>query len=202
MNAFCSFPPLRATTQLTTLLLVAALTLSLSTLSHSLESDRLQPIQIEAQSAELDDSKGTAVYSGNVKLVQGTMIISADKLTIYQGTEGVKKAIAEGKMATYEQQLEENKPKVVASAQQINYQTKEQIMILIKDALITQGEHRFEGDRIEYDIQRQKLSATSTASQPVKMILPAGTLNGNSDEPASSASEDTLPEQPNTEESQ
>ena len=51
-----------------------ATTLSLlSGLAHALPSDSQQPINIQADSAEMDDKRGVAIYRGDVIITQGTL---------------------------------------------------------------------------------------------------------------------------------
>lgn len=45
----------------------------LSGLAHALPSDSSQPINIQADSAELDDKRGIAIYRGDVVITQGTL---------------------------------------------------------------------------------------------------------------------------------
>ncbi|MBL4696690.1 MAG: lipopolysaccharide transport periplasmic protein LptA [Rhizobiaceae bacterium] len=71
--------------------------------------DNDQPIQIEADRLEIEDSKGTAFFKGNVNVVQGTTILKAGTLRVYyfgkndgkgngSGTQ-IKKIVAGGKIA-------------------------------------------------------------------------------------------------------
>ena len=54
---------------------------------NALPGDRDQPIHITADKALRDEVEGVTVYSGNVELVQGSMELEADKLTIYHNTD-------------------------------------------------------------------------------------------------------------------
>ena len=56
--------------------------LLISSLVFALSTDREQPIQIEADAAELDDASGITVYTGNVLVTQGTMRLWGNRLTI------------------------------------------------------------------------------------------------------------------------
>ena len=52
-------------------------------LTHALPDDRDQPIHITADKALRDEKKGVTIYSGNVQMVQGSLELEADTLTIY-----------------------------------------------------------------------------------------------------------------------
>ena len=63
----------------------------------ALSSDRSQPIDLEADSADIDDLKGISIYTGNVILTQGSMVIKSSKLTLYTNKDReLEKAIAVG----------------------------------------------------------------------------------------------------------
>ena len=64
-----------------TLLVTIILTVSLS--AQGLPEDSKQPIKIESDSAESNQSTGLTEYSGNVFIRQGSMAINADKVTLY-----------------------------------------------------------------------------------------------------------------------
>ena len=62
------------------LLLTSCITSATS--SFALPDDSQKVIDIEADSAFIDNEKGNAIYIGNVKVTQGSILISANKLTI------------------------------------------------------------------------------------------------------------------------
>ena len=70
----------------------------------ALPTDRDQPVRIQADSAELDEGKGVAVYRGNVIITQGSLKITGDAVTISQNRQKeVDVFTATGKPAQYEQ---------------------------------------------------------------------------------------------------
>ncbi len=76
---------------------------------NALPDDRDQPIHITADQALRDEKKGMTVYSGNVHMSQGSLRISADKITIFHSTEELDRVIAEGSPATLQQQPDPDK---------------------------------------------------------------------------------------------
>src|SRR5690554_7405256 len=60
----------------------------LSSLAHALPSDSQQPIHVKADSAEMDDKRGVAIYRGDVIITQGTLKITGDTVTITLNNEG------------------------------------------------------------------------------------------------------------------
>ena len=69
----------------------------------ALPTDREQPIRVQADSAELDDKQGVAVYRGGVVITQGTLKITGDTVTITQNAQGdIEIFTSVGKPAYYE----------------------------------------------------------------------------------------------------
>lgn len=172
--------------QKTAALLICAMCFSaLSPNSMGLESDKSQPITIQADYAEISEAVGTAIYQGNVQLNQGSLQIYSDRIVVFSNDKKkVEKVVATGSPASFEQQLESNKPKVVAKANDIEYQPLNSKLILSHQAELTQGDNLFEGERIEYNIKLQILNASGDidsakdGTKPktrVKMVLPPPT---------------------------
>ena len=70
------------------------------------KADREKPINIEADSAHMDDKTSTAIFEGNVVLTQGTLLIKADTLTVLQENDEFKQGIALGDSAYFRQKRE------------------------------------------------------------------------------------------------
>ncbi|MEE4383519.1 MAG: lipopolysaccharide transport periplasmic protein LptA [Pseudomonadales bacterium] len=155
-------------------LLLAALALPCGV--AALPEDREQPIEIEADRAELDDATGRAVYSGSVRLDQGTLRVTADRLEIQTDRARVTRITAEGaedgEPARYRQIPREGEQPVRASAETIVYDTTTETIELSGDARLEQAEDRFEGDRISYDLRTRKVAAEAGRSgAPVRMVI-------------------------------
>ena len=180
---------------------------------QALDIDRQQPLKIVADSAVLSDKDGTATYIGNVVLTQGSLKISADRLHIKTLQGKVETVTAIGKPANFTQQPAPDQAEVVATALTIDYQVKEQTLILRRKASIVQNENVFRGEQIVYEIQSQRLKAVGqTKDTPkgesgtgrVEMILPsaaeltpeARAKNKAASTPASSAAPEPTPAVP------
>ena len=48
----------------------------------ALATDSKQPIEIQADFAELDDKEGKTIYVGNVVVIQGSIKMTGDKLKV------------------------------------------------------------------------------------------------------------------------
>lgn len=158
--------------------------------AQALDSDRQQPIEITADQAELDESKGEAHYNGNVVLTQGSLLIRADNLTIKADEKNqVQRVTAQGKPAEFNQTPEAGKPPVVAKAKLIDYYVAEEKLVLQQDAIVVQNESTFQGSQIQYDIRNHRMQASSTGaktggSDRVKFILPPNSSGDGATAPA------------------
>lgn len=170
----------------------ALLLILLSVPSLALESDRQQPIQIEAQQAEFNPDTGIAVYTGQVLMVQGSLRIVADQVTIYQNAKKeVEKVVATAKdsQVHMQQQPKPEEPLVHAYAHTIEYRSVEQEMLLQQNARLENGQDQFTGNQIRYHLQTRHIKAwggdnsntNKTDTPQVKIILYPKTDNAAQD---------------------
>lgn len=128
----------------------------------ALPSDREEPINIEADHAQLDDREGVTQYKGDAILTQGTLRIEGDIITFYYDeNKQLTKAVAQGKLATYKQVHKPGETPVRAKAVQMEYYADRQKIYLIGEGHIWQNGDEFTGNYIEYDIARNVVSANS-----------------------------------------
>jgi lipopolysaccharide export system protein LptA len=127
------------------------------------ESDRNQPIELNADRAEMNNATGVGVYTGNVVLTQGTMRITADRMTVHTTPEGqIARAVAEGKQATFRQLPEGQSEYVHARAPRMEYRLQPGTRVdLTGGATLTQGKNEFSGQTIHYDVDADIVTAQS-----------------------------------------
>lgn len=142
----------------------------LSNIALALNTDRHQPLTIEADSAILDNLKGYTVYTGNVIINQGSLQLFADKVTLtYNNNKQIQSLIAEsnGQMVRFKQLLD-NKEEVRAQAKKIEYFTKDEILHLKQEAQVWKAKDTISGQHIVYDAKRAQVTA---GEGRVKVIL-------------------------------
>ncbi|MGB1882316.1 MAG: lipopolysaccharide transport periplasmic protein LptA [Gammaproteobacteria bacterium] len=128
----------------------------------ALSSDYEQPIEIEADFAELDDEEGTTVYVGNVIVVQGSIRMTGDRLRVnFTEERELKDAYLEGQLATFRQTPDEGQEDVEGEAVMIEYHALENMLYLIEKAKVTQGQRLTQGHRINYDTERSIVTVRS-----------------------------------------
>lgn len=119
-----------------------------------------QPIQIEADTVELEEKTGTSSYVGNVKLYQDDMSITANQLTVFTDKQSLTKIVATGTPARFTKENSNNiEAPVIAEAENIEYNAREQVLVLSEKVLLNQGENKFTGDIIEYDLRKNIMKA-------------------------------------------
>ena len=139
-------------------LILLALT-ALPVLSWALSSDRQQPMLIEADRVELDDATGISIYRGRVKVVQGTLQLTGETMTVHNKGNEVDRVIIEGTPATYQQRPDNKDQDVHAKALRMEYYTNPETIILLKQAEVEQQGDVLRSERIEYDMVKDQVSA-------------------------------------------
>jgi lipopolysaccharide export system protein LptA len=148
------------------------------------KEDQSAPTAIESDSMTYDELKQTNVFTGNVRLVRGTLILKGDRLTLRQTPEGFQVGEAEGKPASFRQRRDgPGEPYVEGYAERIDYDGKADTVVLSKNAELRKLEgkkitNEVKGDTITY-VQRTEFftvtgdnSATKAGtSGRVKVII-------------------------------
>jgi len=141
--------------------LILLLLSSLPLHSWALSSDKDQPIDLEADSADIDDKQGVSVYRGNVVLSQGSMVLNAEILTLYHNKKRqLTKAIATGSPAKFKQRPDNKDADMHAKAKKMIYFVLEDKIHLLDDAVLWQNKDSFRGNKIIYDTKAGSVKAT------------------------------------------
>lgn len=131
---------------------------------QALPEDSQQEIHIASDQASLDRQKGLIVYTGNVKMQQGTLSIEAEKITLTRTEQGLQKIVAIGSPARYEQILEKDEAKTFAYGNTIIYQAVRKELTLLKNAGLEKQGNLFSGEKIVYLINEQRVMADGQSS--------------------------------------
>lgn len=125
-----------------------------------LDADRDQPINIEADQASLNDKTGVSVYEGNVKLQQGTLIFTGNKMTVQLTDKKLDTIVLTGTPATYVQRPEGKDVDQHAEAERIEYYAIDERVILLRNARIWEsGDEEFRSDRIVFNLKTDTVDA-------------------------------------------
>lgn len=75
-------------------------------LAHAERADRTKPMNIEADNGTHDELKQTSIFTGNVVVTKGTIVIRGGKLTVSQDRDGFQHGVVTadgGKLAFFRQ---------------------------------------------------------------------------------------------------
>jgi lipopolysaccharide export system protein LptA len=137
---------------------------SLCGAAHALSTDKDQPIEIEADNAQLDKSKQVTIYTGSVVVVQGSIRMTGDKLTVtYDDNQQLKDAYLNGQPAYFKQRPDGRKEDFEGWALKMEYHAQQNLLHLIDQAKLKQGDQIMTGARISYDTKNSVLTARGAA---------------------------------------
>lgn len=140
------------------------------------EASRPQPIQIEADRAEITEQSGVSLYSGRVSLKQGDLQMEGERLEIRRDSKtGDIQAVLTGKPATLRQPTDTGEM-VNARAERINYLSSDKSLDLQGGAEFVRGRDRVSGQSIRYDANAKKILASgpNQSGQRVQIVIQPG----------------------------
>lgn len=120
-------------------MMAAVNALAFGTCVHALEADKQQPTTIDANQMTYNEKSNVNVFTGNVLLTRGSLVIRGDKLTLTERSDGTQFATVEGKPARFKQQRDSETP---------------------SEILLINGE----GNKIEFDGNKSIVTLTGAAS--------------------------------------
>lgn len=129
----------------------------------ALATDKDQPVEIEADSVDINESEGTSVYKGKVVINQGSMQLKADTVTVYYEDRKPYKLVAVGKPVRFKQLPDKAKEYVTGKGNRLVYRINSEELTLTDDAELHQGKDSFKSDRIVYDRVNARLKAGAVA---------------------------------------
>jgi lipopolysaccharide export system protein LptA len=150
--------------------------LILSTLSGwalALPEDRDQPIEINADTAVINEKENRARYEGAVVVTQGTLKLNGDLVDLSTNESGeVDSFIATGAPARFENLRRETDAEPVRGrAAQIEYSYDTDLVVLTGDAEITTEDSVFAGPEITYALESGEVVASGSRSDRVNMTM-------------------------------
>jgi len=137
------------------LLLMAGLAwLALPVSVLALETDRQQPLEVNADTTDGTLGDGMATLKGNVEIHQGSLLISADIAQVEKVEGKVRRFELNGTPVHLQQEIE-GEGLVQAEAQKIDYEVATGIVTLTGNADVTHPQYHISGEVLEYDMNTQ-----------------------------------------------
>jgi lipopolysaccharide export system protein LptA len=167
MNKFF-MPSARITCLIGALLMLAAFQ------AQAEKADKDKPIDLEADSVTVDDAKKISIYTGNVILTQGTLVIRGDKLVVREDINGFQHSTSYGNPTTFKQKMEGKNEYMEGSAQRIEYDGRMDKVQLYTKAWVKRGRDIVHGDYIMYDANAEYAEVIGGGAQAATPATPTG----------------------------
>lgn len=146
----------------------------------ALQSDRHQPITIDADQATLDQKKQTTTFSGNVIIKQGSIHVQAANVQVSQDQNGKQTIHATGSPVRFGQQLDSG-DRIEGQGNRVSYNSATNTVQLIGNAQVKRGGDLAKGELISYNTRTEvytvsggKAAGTGNARRVHIVIQPTG----------------------------
>ena len=157
----------------------AILSIGLTLPSYAERGDRLKPLNVEAdQSGRVDLQNQSVVFSGNVVVSKGTMVIRAARIEVRQTPAGYDTATAfgaPGRPATFRQKRDGVDEYIDGQAERLEYDGRADVIKFISNAAVRRLRgvavaDEITGNLVTYDATTEVFSvsggAATTAANP------------------------------------
>ena len=113
-----------------------------------------EKIFINADYMQLNLESGNSVYTGNVKISQGQLVLTGDKVTLEQTSDAIERITITGKPAHYNH-LTEKGENIQAESERMVYTASRNELIMTVNAKLSQPDHKVSSQKIVYDTEKQ-----------------------------------------------
>jgi lipopolysaccharide export system protein LptA len=141
-------------------------------------SDREKEIVVGADRLTADDANRTSTFEGNVVITQGTMRMTAARVTVKEDAQRHKFYVASGAPVTFRQKRDNVDEFVEGFAERAEFDDRNDVLKLYSRARVKSNQNEITGDFISYDMRREVAQVSGappgTAPPPdarVKVII-------------------------------
>jgi lipopolysaccharide export system protein LptA len=132
-----------------------AILLCLAGVAAAERQDREKEIVVNADRLTADDANRTSTFEGNVVVTQGTMRMTAARVTVREDAERNKLYIANGAPVTFRQKRDKVEEWVQGSAERAEFDDRNDVLKLYSGAKVMSNQNQITGDFISYDMKRE-----------------------------------------------
>lgn len=184
------------------LLTLTLILLGLGSPLQALESDRQEPLEVNANSTDGTLGDGVTTLRGNVDIRQGTLHITADEAEVNKTDGRVQSVTFRGQPAFLEQEIEEQ-GLVQATAQVIDYQVATGMVTLTGNADVKHPQYQINGELLTYDLNIQHFqgSGDESGNGRIHIRLDPEILNKAKDENKKKKPEEPAGQEPGADDS-
>jgi lipopolysaccharide export system protein LptA len=142
-------------------------------LVHAEKADKLQPLNAEADALKYDDARQTSVFTGNVVVTKGTILIKAARVEVRQDAKGHQFGVMTGdaaKPALFRQKRDGLDESIEGTAQRIEYDSQQDQVQFIGSAVLRRYRGAVVADEtsgatIVYDNARDAFTVNGAAAK-------------------------------------
>ena len=134
--------------------------------AFALKSDEKAPLQIDANQATLDQKQMVSVFTGNVVITKGSLVVHADKGVASQDPAGDRVITLDGSPVTFVQ-LQDDGKKIEGQGDHFTYNSKSGLAVLTGRSRVKEGKNLVVGDVITYNSLTQVYSASANLGNGV-----------------------------------
>lgn len=118
-------------------------------------SDREKEIVVGADRLTADDANRTSTFDGNVIVTQGTMRITAARVTVKEDAQRHKFYVASGSPVTFRQKRDNVDEWIDGMAERAEFDDRNDVLRLYNQARVKSNQSELAGDFISYDMKRE-----------------------------------------------
>ena len=146
---------------------VLALLSTLGSIAAQAErADREKEIVVGADHLTADDANRTSTFEGAVVVTQGTMRITANKVTVKEDADRHKYYVANGTPVTFRQKRDNTDDWIEGFAERVEFDDKNDVLKLFNRARVKRNSDELGGDVITYDMKKELAEITGAPSAP------------------------------------
>ncbi len=115
------------------------------------KTDREKPIRYSANSLDGNQTEQSVILTGKVEVLQGTIVLRADRVVLKQQADGSYNVSATGKPVTFRQKMDDSDEYVDAQALRIEYLGSKDMVELYEQGWIKRGKDEVRGSFLTYN---------------------------------------------------
>jgi lipopolysaccharide export system protein LptA len=133
-------------------------------------ADREKEIVVGADRLTADDANKVSTFEGSVVITQGTMRMTANKVTVKEDADRHKVYVANGTPVTFRQKRDKVDEYVDGSAERAEFDDRTDVLRLFNRARVKSNQNEITGDFISYDMNREvaEVSGAPPGQKPLK----------------------------------
>ena len=139
-------------------------------------ADRAKEIVVGADRLTADDANKTSTFEGDVVISQGTMRMTAARVTVREDKDRHKYYVANGAPVTFRQKRDNVDEWIEGFAERAEFDDRNDVLKLFNRARVKRNNDELTGDVITYDMKKDVAEvsgapASSKAPTRIKMIM-------------------------------